>query len=67
MLVYQEDKKSQEKAVILSWMEVGFSEICILNLRGKAFEFQFSPAESVNSSVKTNPFTPKMLKRFQMF
>jgi hypothetical protein len=46
-------------------MGVGYSDFCILNLKGKALEFQFSPAEGVNSSGKTHPLVPRILKTFR--
>jgi hypothetical protein len=46
-------------------MGVGFSDFCMLNLQGKALEFEFSPTQRWNSSEKKNPLAPKMLKTFR--
>jgi len=48
-------------------MGVGFSDECTFNLRGKALEFSFSPAETINTGEKTNPLMFKSLKTFRIF
>ena len=46
-------------------MGTGFSDQCILNLRGRTLEFDFSPAETVNTGNKTNPLGTKILRTFR--
>lgn len=48
-------------------MGTGFTDQCIFNLRGKVLEFNFSPAQTVNSSDKTNSLLFKSLKTFRIF
>jgi hypothetical protein len=48
-------------------MGVGFSDECTFNLKGKALEFSFSPAETINSGEKANPLMFKSLKTFRTF
>ena len=47
-------------------MGTGFSDQCILSLRGRALEFDFSPAETVNTGNKTNPLGTKILRTFRI-
>ena len=47
-------------------MGTGFSDQCILNLRGRTLEFSFSPAVTVNTSNKTNPLGTKILRTFRI-
>ena len=48
-------------------MGVGFADKCSFNLRGKALEFQFSPAQTINSPYKVNPLASEMLRTFRTF
>jgi len=50
---------------IVGSMGVGYSDFCILKLKGKALEFQFSQPRNMNSNERTNPVVPKMLKTFR--
>ena len=47
-------------------MGTGFADRCTFDLRGKTLEFNFSPAETVNSSDTTNALVFKSLKTFRM-
>jgi hypothetical protein len=48
-------------------MGVGFSDECTFDLKGKTLEFNFSPAETINSGHKTNFLMFKSLKTFRTF
>jgi len=50
---------------IVGSMGVGYSDFCILKLKGKALEFQFSQPGNMNSSEKKNPLVLKILKTFR--
>lgn len=47
-------------------MGTGFSDECIFDLRDKVLEFNFSPAKTINSGMKTNPLASKVLKSFRI-
>jgi hypothetical protein len=51
---------------VVGSMGVGFSDKCTFNLRGKVLEFEFSPAETINSGKTVNPLASKMLKTFRV-
>jgi hypothetical protein len=62
-------KKLDVTIFIVDWWVsngTGLTDECIFNLRGKALEFNFSPAETVNSSDKTNSLLFKSLKTFRL-
>jgi hypothetical protein len=48
-------------------MGTGFTDECTFNLRGKVLEFNFSPAETINSGKKTHPLGTQILKTFRVF
>jgi hypothetical protein len=52
---------------IFGSMGVGFSDSCVLNLRGKTLEFQFDPLDGVNVNDETKQIEATMLKTLRIF
>ena len=48
-------------------MGVGYADNCILNLKGKALEFEFELPEGPNSSDETRQLESEMLKTLRIF
>jgi hypothetical protein len=52
---------------IVGSMGVGFSDSCVLNLKGKTLEFQFAPLDGLNVNDETKQLEATMLKRLRIF
>lgn len=48
-------------------MGVGFSDSCVLNLKGKTLQFVFSPIDGINVNDETKKLEPTMLKTLRIF
>jgi len=48
-------------------MGVGFSDSCILSLKGKTLEFQFDPLDGINVNDETKQLEATMLRTLRIF
>lgn len=48
-------------------MGVGFSDSCVLNLKGKTLQFQFNPLDGLNVDDGTKQLETTMLKTLRIF
>ena len=48
-------------------MGVGFSDSCVLNLRGKTLQFGFDPLDGLNVNDETKQIEATMLKTLRIF
>ena len=48
-------------------MGVGFSDSCVLNLKGKTLQFLFNPLDGINVNDETKQLEMKMLRTLRMF
>ncbi len=52
---------------VVGSMGVGFSDSCVLNLRGKALQFQFNPLDGMHVNDETKQIETRMLKSLRIF
>jgi hypothetical protein len=52
---------------VVGSMGVGFSDSCVLNLKGKTLEFQFDPLDGINVTDDTKKVEAAMLKTLRIF
>ena len=52
---------------VVGSMGMGFSDSCVLNLRGKTLQFQFDPLDGLNVNDETKQIEATMLKTIRIF
>jgi hypothetical protein len=52
---------------VVGSMGVGFSDSCVLNLKGKTLQFQFNALDGINVDDKTKQLETTMLKTLRIF
>jgi len=52
---------------VVGSMGVGFSDSCILSLKGKTLEFQFDPLDGINVNDETKQLEATMLRTLRIF
>ena len=52
---------------VVGSMGVGFSDSCVLNLKGKTLQFEFDPLDGLNVSDETKKLETTMLKTLRIF
>jgi hypothetical protein len=52
---------------VVGSMGVGFSDSCVLNLRGKTLQFQFNPLDGMQVNDETKHIETTMLKSLRIF
>jgi len=52
---------------VVGSMGVGFSDNCVLNLKGKTLQFQFDPLDGVNVNDETKQLEATILKTLRIF